>query len=560
MPAVQLPPTSSRRRVGAVVITVLAGALVLLVLTAPDRLEEMHLSAFVRLPVEVIVFLALVLAIPPRWGRVRTALAVTAGLLLAVAAVFRVLDLGFLEALNRPFDPLIDWQYAGSLVETVRGSAEGATGVLLLVAAGLLVLALLVLVPLAVVRITRVAGEHRTQAVRLVAVLASLWLALGLLQVRTSAGAVSSGQIATYLYGQVARIPSELRDQREFARAAETDPLADTPGSDLFTALRGKDVLVVFVESYGRVAVEDSSVAPGVDAVLAHSTQRLTRDGLHARSAWLTSPTFGALSWLAHSTLQSGLWVDSEQRYDHLVTSPRLTLSRLFARAGWRTVADVPANTRDWPQGEFYGYDHVYDSRNVGYRGPRFGYPTMPDQYTLDAFHRLELAAHDRRPVMAEIDLVSSHAPWSRTPRMIPQASVGDGSAYDGMPETLPSETDIWPDTDRVRAAYGDSIEYSLRALTAFLTSYADKDTVVVVLGDHQPATIVSGTDAGHDVPVSVIARDPAVTARISGWDWTDGLRPAHDAPVWRMDAFRDRFVAAYGPGGDTGTSPGGSD
>ena len=79
------------------------------------------------------------------------------------------------------------------------------------------------------------------------------------------------------------------------------------------------------------------------------------------------------------------------------MTSPRLTLSRLFGRAGWRTVADVPANTRDWPQGAFYDFDRVYDSRNVGYQGPRFGYPTMPDQYTLDAFHRLELAPADRR-------------------------------------------------------------------------------------------------------------------------------------------------------------------
>jgi hypothetical protein len=64
---------------------------------------------------------------------------------------------------------------------------------------------------------------------------------------------------------------------------------------------------------------------------------------------------------LAHSTLQSGLWVDSQQRYDHLVTSPRLTLTRLFGRAGWRTVADVPANNRAWKQGAFYHFDHVYD-------------------------------------------------------------------------------------------------------------------------------------------------------------------------------------------------------
>jgi hypothetical protein len=181
----------------------------------------------------------------------------------------------------------------------------------------------------------------------------------------------------------------------------------------------------------------------------------------------------------------------------------------------------------------------------------------MPDQYTLDAFHRLELAAPDRRPVFAEIDLITSHAPWSRTPRMIPQAEVGDGAVYDGMPDQLPSETDIWPDPERVRAAYGDAIEYSLQAVTSFLTTYADRDTVVIVLGDHQPATIVSGTDAGHEVPVSVVARDPAVLDRISGWGWTGGLRPDDASPVWRMDAFRDQLVSAFGPAGDTGSDTG---
>jgi hypothetical protein len=76
------------------------------------------------------------------------------------------------------------------------------------------------------------------------------------------------------------------------------------------------------------------------------------------------------------------------------------------------------------------------------------------------------------------------------------------------------------------------------------------------MLGDHQPATIVSGEGAGHDVPVTIIARDPAVLDRVSGWNWTEGLRPATDAPVWRMDAFRDRFLAAYGENGHTGSLP----
>lgn len=553
--AVQRSATRSSA-LGPVVSTSLAAVLVLLALTVPRRLQDVQPDAFVRLPVEGIVFLAIALALPPGLSTLRRGLAVVVGVVLGLAAVFKVLDVGFLQALNRPFDPLIDWRYAGSLVETVRGSTGGALGIALLVAAGMLVVALLVLLPLSVLRITRVAIRHRTRGRRVVAVLAVLWVALSVLDVRTDAGPVAAREAAGYVYGQVSRVPSELRDRREFARAAESDPLRGVPDADLLTGLRGKNVLFVFVESFGRVAVEGSSFAPGVRAVLDSGTRRLGRRGFAGRSAFLTSPTFGALSWLAHSTLQSGLWVDSQQRYDHLVTSPRLTLTRLFGRAGWRTVAAVPANNRDWPQGAFYGFDQVYDSRNVGYRGPRFGYPTMPDQYTLDAFHRLELAETGRRPVMAEIDLITSHAPWSRTPRMVPQSAVGDGSVYDGMPEQLLSETDIWPSPDRVRAAYGRSIEYSLRALLSFLTTYGDENLVVVMLGDHQPATIVSGEDPGRDVPVAIVARDAAVLDRISGWGWTEGLRPDPDAPVWRMDAFRDRFLAAYGPSGHNGALP----
>ena len=32
-------------------------------------------------------------------------------------------------------------------------------------------------------------------------------------------------------------------------------------------------------------------------------------------------------------------------------------------------------------------------------------------------------------------------------------------------------------------------------------------------------------------------------------------MRPRPDAPVWRMDAFRDEFLATYGPEGHTGTA-----
>jgi hypothetical protein len=85
-----------------------------------------------------------------------------------------------------------------------------------------------------------------------------------------------------------------------------------------------------------------------------------------------------------------------------------------------------------------------------------------------------------------------------------------------------------------------------MSTLVSWLERRADPNLVLVVLGDHEPHHYVSGRSPGHDVPVSVIAADPSVTASIADWGWQDGLNPAPDAPVWRMDSFRDRFVTAF--------------
>jgi hypothetical protein len=316
----------------------------------------------------------------------------------------------------------------------------------------------------------------------------------------------------------------------------------------MLTALRGKDVLLVFVESYGRVAVQDSAFSPVVDDVLHRGTDQLRGAGFDSRSAFLTSPTFGGLSWLAHSTLQSGVKVDGQRRYNQLVKADRLTLTRAFKRGGWRAVGDMPANHRAWPEGfSFYHYDAIYDRRNLGYRGPDFGLPPMPDQYVLAALQRRELAQRDRPPLFAEVDLISSHTPWTKIPRLIPWKDVGDGSVFNRIPAEEATQASLFGDSKRARAAYGHSIEYSLSTLFSFVRRYGNDKTVLVVLGDHQPATVVTGQGATHDVPISVIAHDPKVFKRIASWGWEDGMLPSPQAPVWPMESFRDRFLGAFG-------------
>jgi hypothetical protein len=281
--------------------------------------------------------------------------------------------------------------------------------------------------------------------------------------------------------------------------------------------------------------------------VLAAQDKRLKASGYSTASAFLTSSTFGGLSWLAHGTLQSGLWVDNQTRYDELLSGNRLTISRAFGDAGWRTVALLPSNVWKWPRGRhFYKYDKIYDRRDLGYKGQRFGFSKMPDQYALAAFQRLELNRPNRSPLMAEIDLASSHEPWAKLPRMVPWNRIGDGRIFNRVTGQVETVRELWSNPANVEKAYSTSIAYTLRALTGFVQTSHDKNLVMVLLGDHQPGTIVSGHGASRDVPISIIAHDKGVMDRISDWGWQDGLLPGSKAPTWRMDAFRDRFFAAY--------------
>jgi phosphatidylglycerophosphate synthase len=525
----------------AVALTVLALVLVWSALVAPHEPSDLNVGAFARLPLELCVAVALAALLPVT---PRRALASIAGVLLSLIVLVKVLDIGFFTAFDRPFRPLDDSSYLGIGIETLRDAIGSASANLVVAVAAVLIVAILSLPVLALLRVTRVAAGHRVWALRAATALGVVWLAL-----RVLGAPVASSSAAELAVDEVRAVRANVAARAAFTRALGHDRFRATPGSRLLTGLRGKDVLLVFVESYGKVAVQDSSISPRIDALLERGTSRLRAEGFSSRSAFLTSPTFGGLSWLAHSTLQSGLVVNGQWRYDQLVKRDRFTLTRAFKRAGWRGVGVMPGNHRAWPEGSsFYHYDTVYDRRNLGYRGPDFGLPPMPDQYTLETLQRRELAKRHRSPLFAEVDLISSHAPWTRIPRLTSWDEVGDGSIFDRLPAEESTQASLFGDSERARAAYGHSVEYSLNTIFSFVRRYGDDDLVMVVLGDHQPATLVTGhDDPSHDVPVSVIAHDPRVMDRIAGWSWQDGMLPSPRAPVWGMSAFRDRFLTAFG-------------
>ncbi len=543
---------SRRRRIAAVVLTVLAAALVFLALVVPNQITRLPAgssvpAALVRIPIEALAALAVLLVLP---ARARGRVAAVLGAVLGLLTVIKVVDMGFFTVLARPFDPVLDWPLFADGYRFVKTSLGRPGAIATVAGAILLAAAVLALMTLAVRRLATVAAAHRTASTRGAAAASAAWLACALLGTSFVPGVyVASDSAAVLAHDNVLKVPAALQDRREFAAEAAADAFRDVPAADLLTGLRGKDVVVAFIESYGRSAIEDPRLNQRVDATLAEGTRQLTADGYAARSGFLTSPTTGGGSWLAHSTLQSGVWIDNEQRYRSLVSGDRLTLTGAFRKStAWETVGVEPGITYAWPEGRFYGFDRIYDSHTLGYHGPAFSWATMPDQFTLKSFTDREYAKPGREPLMAELTFVSSHTPWAPLPALVDWDDIGDGAIYTAQQRGAASAGEVWKDAATVRAAYAASVEYSIDSVVSWVREYGDDNLVLVMLGDHQPAPIVVGATASRDVPVTVVARDPAVLDRIAGWGWTAGLEPAPQAPVWPMNAFRDKFLTAFGP------------
>jgi phosphatidylglycerophosphate synthase len=531
----------------AVRITVTGLALVLLWfdLLAPDRVWQFSLVAFVRVPIEMLVLVAVALVLPP-WPR--RIVATIAGILLSLLAFDKILNMAMYEEVDRAFNPLSDWSSIRPAAGVVRDAIGTTLTNVVLVAIWVGIVLLAGAITAATIHVTAVAARHRRGTVRGLVALTAVWgLAAGLSLQLTAGSPVASTSATSLAVSQVHAYQSALSDPRRFGQATRApDPESTVPASNLLTGLRGKDVIIAFVESYGQVAVRGSSFSPAIDSVDRQQNAKLTSAGWSTQSAWLTSPTFGGISWLAHSTLEAGLWVTSNQRYNELLASQRFTLSDAFRKAGWHTVADDPSDNTTWiPGTTFYHFDQLFNKADVGYKGPRFSYSTMPDQYTLSAFQRNELTP-GHKPVMAEIDLTSSHIPWAPLPAMVPWNKVGNGSIFDPQPAESESSAQVWRSNNTVKQFYGQSIQYTMTALTSWVTELNDPNLVLIVLGDHQPHTAVSGPGATHDVPISIITRAPSVLKQMSSWHWQNGLLPAPSAPLEPMDAFRNQLLNTF--------------
>jgi hypothetical protein len=311
------------------------------------------------------------------------------------------------------------------------------------------------------------------------------------------------------------------------------------------SVLSGADVLLVFMESYGAVTFDRPAFAP----TLAQSRARFEADsratGRSVVSAFVTSPTFGGSSWLAHISLMSGVEARDEETNAVLMSQrDRDTIVSTFRRAGYHTIAVMPGLTSEWPEGAFYRFNRIYGELSLQYQGPKFGWWAIPDQYVLGAIDRVDTRPSPDQPRFVFFPTTSTHAPfgptapyqpdWDRLLSKKPYDQSDVERAYEREPEWF----DLGP-------SYVNAVDYGLTSLGGYLRQQAGRDLVIVLIGDHQPAAAVTGEAASWDVPVHIVTDRHEILQRLVASGFTPGMNPRRQ-PIGPMHSLTRILLHAF--------------
>ncbi|HUC41559.1 MAG TPA: sulfatase-like hydrolase/transferase [Gemmatimonadales bacterium] len=314
--------------------------------------------------------------------------------------------------------------------------------------------------------------------------------------------------------------------------------------SDL-SLVKGADVFLFFIEAYGAISYERPEFAARLTADRGRLEAAIHGTNREVVSAYVESPTFGGSSWLAHITLLSAVDIRSHDANARLMTEKRETLVTAFKQHGYRTVAVMPGLWQNWPEGSFYKFDEIYGGARLDYRGPTFGWWDMTDQFVLARMDALEVQRAPRRPLFVFFPTISTHIPFTPTPPYQPDwARVLTNDPYD--------EADVkhaylrQPDWMDLGHSYADAIAYMYQSMAGYLRLRADRDFVMILIGDHQPAAAVSGEGAPWDVPVHIIASRRPVLDRLLAHGFRSGLTPSRPA-LGPMNTLTATLLEALG-------------
>jgi len=478
-----------------------------------------------------------------RWRVPRMALGVVAFLFVFVR-LFRITDGVTLLMQHRGTNVFIDAQLFPGLVQLAYTTVPPEK-LVMITTAGVLVL---LVIGWIAYRILSVSARLLRDPRRVLAFGACV-LGFAVFGSRTGSAQTRDWHSGAFASSVVPRLGNDFTsywDARSFPEQVQRQVAAQAHlqvGGQLFSELRGADVLLIFVESYGETCLSFDQYVEPIRRAHEKWESTLTPLGFQMASHVLESPTMGGYSWLAHITLATGIKVTDQVRFKRLHDMHPKTIVHYFKEAGYQSLLVQPATMKN-PGELIYPFTAHRYSWEFGYRGRNFSWAPMPDQFVMDWIRRNEIEKTDA-PLFVEYNLVSGHMPWNhQAPIVEDWEKIGDGALYRAM-KGINFNTD-WSNLRHAHQAYLTAMLYDLEVLRQYIEKFVKDDTLLIILGDHQPVGEVTGFTESRGAPIHIVSKNPRFIEKFVARGYKRGMRAENRAPYPGMETFMPHFIEDF--------------
>ncbi len=314
---------------------------------------------------------------------------------------------------------------------------------------------------------------------------------------------------------------------------------------------------LIFIESYGRIVLDDKNIAPGFIATVRQMSDSLDKHQWHAVSHLSRSPVTGGISWIAYSSFLYGfnfldhgtylaLMADSSlDRYPHFL---RYLKNQGYKNYRLSAIAKNDKLTIPWEDyTRFYSTDQWILFPEMGYTGKMYGFgPSPPDQFAL--YYANELIRSDSSgPFSLFFITQNSHSPFYAPKHPVPDWTMLDDGSLD------PEQRSRFMDPPRMDN-YISAIQYEIEFLVDFIIKSGTPEDLFLLIGDHQPPFLTDEEDP-FETPVHIISKDSLFINDLKDFGFQKGMLPDTNNETLRHEGLFSLLMhvllKSYGEGSE---------
>ncbi len=284
------------------------------------------------------------------------------------------------------------------------------------------------------------------------------------------------------------------------------------------------NIIFLVLESYGKILFE--KYKEEFNPLLDQLENQLSENGFHSISNLSTSPRSGGGSWMCYSSFLYGMEVQNEGLFRIILEKENAanfnpSLLEILRRNGYENYLLNPLtgfkNLKiNWEEiSELFSTKDIIKYEDLDYKGKLIGALGLqpPDQFSLNkGFELLREKNKGRQPFALFFETLNSHAKWQSPIHVEKDWKKYDQSDYD------------FEVTKMVNDSYFPSIRYQISMAVDFITRQMDDNTLILIMGDHQPPLVTTPT-SGNETPIHLISKNENLLKPYMEYGFEKGLK-----------------------------------